>query len=75
MGLADARLLRQQAVEQPLDADLLPALESIFNELEQSGRQEMTARDALAARLQTVRTLRLRYAGSDTALTLSLIHI
>ncbi|MBK9952041.1 MAG: hydantoinase B/oxoprolinase family protein [Candidatus Competibacteraceae bacterium] len=71
MGLADARLLRQQAVEQPLDADLLPALESIFNELEQSGRQEMTARDALAARLQTVRTLRLRYAGSDTALTVA----
>ncbi|MBL8258306.1 MAG: hydantoinase B/oxoprolinase family protein [Candidatus Competibacteraceae bacterium] len=70
MGLADARLLKEQAVEQPLAADFLPALERLFIALEQSGRAQMAARepDLDAADIRTQRAVRLRYAGSDTAL-------
>ncbi|RUQ34588.1 MAG: hydantoinase/oxoprolinase family protein, partial [Candidatus Competibacteraceae bacterium] len=43
MGLADARLLREQAIEAPLSAALLPTLERVFAKLEQAGRTEMAA--------------------------------
>ncbi|HMQ14101.1 MAG TPA: hydantoinase/oxoprolinase family protein, partial [Candidatus Competibacter phosphatis] len=43
MGLADARLLKERAVEAPLSAELMPVLERTFGELEQAGRAAMQA--------------------------------
>ncbi|MFO1420949.1 MAG: hydantoinase B/oxoprolinase family protein [Candidatus Competibacteraceae bacterium] len=71
MGLADARLLKERAIEAPLRVDLLPALEQVFAELERAGRTEMAAQDIPAAQIRIVRTVRLRYAGSDTALSVA----
>ncbi len=71
MGLADARLLKEHAVEAPLIADLSPTLEGVFAELEQTGREAMQAQDIPAAQIHTVRAVRLRYAGSDTALSVA----
>jgi 5-oxoprolinase (ATP-hydrolysing) len=71
MGLADARLLKEHAVEAPLAAELLPRLEQIFAELEQLGRVEMAAQDIPADRIRTARAVRLRYAGSDSALSVA----
>ncbi len=71
MGLADARLLKERAVEAPLAAELLPRLEQIFAELEQLGRVEMAAQDIPADHIRTARAVRLRYAGSDSALSVA----
>ena len=69
MGLADARLLKERAVEEPLTAELTPLLQRVFAELERIGRVEMIAQDIPTARIRAARTVRLRYAGSDTALS------
>jgi len=71
MGLADARLLREQAIEAPLSAALLPTLERVFAKLEQAGRTEMAAQDIPAAHIRSARTVRLRYANSDSALSIT----
>lgn len=71
MGLADARLLKEHAIEAPLTADSTALLQSIFTELERAGRAEMAAQDIPAGPIQTVRAARLRYAGSDTALSVA----
>ena len=71
MGLADARLLKERAVEAPLAVELSPRLEQVFAKLEQIGRAEMVAQDIPATRTQTVRAVRLRYVGSDSALSVA----
>ena len=68
MGLADARLLKERAVEAPLSADLAPVLERTFSELERAGRTAMQTQDIPAGSIQAVRSARLHYDGSDTAL-------
>ena len=68
MGLADARLLRQQAVEAQLDEPLLDELRATLAALEADGRSEMRAQNVPAARIGAQHRLMLRYAGSDTAL-------
>ena len=71
LGLADARLLEERAVEAPLAAELLPQMERIFAELEQAGRTEMQAQDIPAGQIRTVRAVRVRYTGSDSALSIA----
>jgi 5-oxoprolinase (ATP-hydrolysing) len=71
MGLADIRLLKERAIEAPLSAELVWSLEPAFAELEQAGCVEMQAQDISIEQIHTVRTIRLRYAGSDTALSVA----
>ncbi|MEA3291887.1 MAG: hydantoinase B/oxoprolinase family protein, partial [Pseudomonadota bacterium] len=68
MGLADRVASRERAVERPLDPALIPVLEATVSELEADGDTEMTAQGEDPGALQHRRRLRLRYAGSDTAL-------
>jgi len=68
MGLADFRLLREQAVEQPLDAGLMPALRTVLDELEQAGRAEMEQQSLGAERIDALHRVHLRYQGTDTSL-------
>ncbi len=68
MGLADFRLLREQAVEQPLGAELIPALGTALNELEKRGRSEMEQQSLGAERVDVLRRVHLRYQGTDTSL-------
>ncbi|MCB1771132.1 MAG: hydantoinase B/oxoprolinase family protein, partial [Candidatus Competibacteraceae bacterium] len=71
MGLAEVRLMKERAIEVPLSVELIGLLESAFAELEQAGCAEMQAQDIPAAQIRTVRAVRLRYAGSDTALSVA----
>ena len=71
MGLADARLLKERAVEAPLTVALSPRLEHLFIELEQAGRMEMRAQDLPAEHIRSARAVRLRYAGSDSTLSVT----
>ncbi len=70
IGLADARLLKEQAIEAPLSAEIAPLLDQVFSQLAQAGRAEMTAQALSEGSLHAIYSVRLRYAGSDTALNL-----
>ena len=69
MGLADLRTIREQAVEADLDAERLSDLDARFDALAQDGIAEMRSQGIAPARIAVTRKLHLRYAGSDTALT------
>ena len=68
MGLADLRLMREQAVEAVLASEVMPRLNQQLQELQRDGEAAMLAQGAPAARIRSEWKLHLRYAGSDTAL-------
>ncbi|MDX1654997.1 MAG: hydantoinase B/oxoprolinase family protein, partial [Candidatus Competibacteraceae bacterium] len=68
MGLADLRLLKEQAVEAPLDKGRVAELEDIIARLAQQGRAEMARQGVAGEHIETVPRLRVRYQGSDTPL-------
>jgi 5-oxoprolinase (ATP-hydrolysing) len=70
MGLAETRLLREQALEMPLALELIPALADAWVDLAATGRAELMAQGLPPDRLRAQGALRLRYAGSDTALSI-----
>ncbi|MGP1253627.1 MAG: hydantoinase B/oxoprolinase family protein [Kiloniellales bacterium] len=67
MGLADLRLMKEQAVEARLDA-ALEDLPSIFARLAAEARAELHAQDIEEKRVTVLEKVHLRYEGSDTAL-------
>ena len=71
MGLASQSVIREQAVELELSASMLPELESLLAELEGQGREALLKQGVEPSRLQAARQLRLRYQGTDHALTVS----
>ncbi len=68
MGLADLRTLNARAIEAPLDAAALRAMESALGEIETAGRAEMESQGVEAARVSALRRAHVRYEGTDTAL-------
>jgi 5-oxoprolinase (ATP-hydrolysing) len=68
MGLADVRVLRQRAIERPLDAALIGALESAAAELAAEARAELCAQYVEEARIAIEPRVHVRYAGTDTSL-------
>ena len=68
MGLADVRALRQQAVETRLSAQALAALETAFAPLEAVARDEIVRQGTPASRIDTTRTLHVKYDGTDTTI-------
>ncbi len=68
MGLADQAAIREGAVEAPLDAGTMDALAARLDALAEDGRAELALQGADPARLQVVRRLHLRYAGTDAFL-------
>jgi 5-oxoprolinase (ATP-hydrolysing) len=68
MGVADQRLLYEQAVDTVLAADALPGVAAAFGTLAARGEAELTAQGAARERIHLRRTLQLKYAGTDTAL-------
>ena len=67
MGLADLRVLRERAIEAPLDGDLIPELRGDLDLMEAEGRAEMAGQGVTAADMTVLRKAHLRYQGSDTA--------
>ncbi|MBK1696485.1 hydantoinase B/oxoprolinase family protein [Rhodovibrio salinarum] len=68
MGLADLRVMREQAVEKGFSADVLPEVEATLEEIGADGRQEMQRQGVAENRVETVRRVHLRYDGTDSAL-------
>jgi 5-oxoprolinase (ATP-hydrolysing) len=69
MGLADTVVDRQQAVEVVLDSVLVESLNAQLDELQESGVEELKQQGDECVDLTFNRLLHIRYAGSDTALT------
>jgi len=70
IGLADIRHVADVAIEGALDADQLADLGDRWHLLEVDGRASVTAQGVRPDRVATVRRLSIRYAGSDTSLTI-----
>ncbi|WP_445245786.1 hydantoinase B/oxoprolinase family protein [Microcoleus sp. OTE_8_concoct_300] len=75
MGLADVRAIRERAIEQLLNAELLPELHHILAELEAEGKRELNRRGAEntenESEVLVVSKLRLKYQGSDSVLAVN----
>lgn len=69
MGLADLRLIREETVERPLDdaGDLSTRAATLAADAEAALR----AQDVPMASVETVASLRVKYAGTDTPLVVS----
>ncbi|MCU0943477.1 MAG: hydantoinase B/oxoprolinase family protein, partial [Hydrogenophaga sp.] len=68
MGLADQNVIREQAVEQVLQADALPAVAAQLDALAKAAGDELRAQQATAGEVQVHRRVHVRYEGSDAAL-------
>lgn len=70
MGLADFRVVRQQAFEQPWEAIDVAVLKSRYLALERQGRAALWEQGLADERIISWWRLDLRYQGTDTSLTL-----
>jgi 5-oxoprolinase (ATP-hydrolysing) len=68
IGLADLRLIREQAIETLLQAATLPSIGAVLDTLQADGEQAMRDQGVPRRRIRCERRLQLRYRGSDTAL-------
>jgi 5-oxoprolinase (ATP-hydrolysing) len=72
MGLADVRTLKARAVETRLSTEGLASCLPAFEELECAARGEVEAQGIVRSRVAIVRTLHLKYEGTDTTLVIPL---
>ena len=68
MGLADQNVIREQAVELPLDAAALSTLNEKLDALAETARGELERQQLSAAAVRVQRRVHVRYEGSDSAL-------
>ena len=68
MGLADQTVLRQQAVERPLEDAILPDLAALADDLARGAVQALCGQGAGPEAIATIRTVHVRLAGTDAAL-------
>ena len=71
MGLADVRVMKQQAVEAPFNAAALTALQGDFAALETVARGDVASQRVAEDRIRTERRLSLKYEGTDSTLELA----
>lgn len=68
MGLADQSLIREQAVELPLDAAALPQMAAQLDALASQASQALQAQQLSRSEVQVRRRAHVRYEGTDSAL-------
>src|SRR5690554_5879626 len=67
MGLADLRVIKEQAVEKHLQT-ALSEVNDAFEQLESEAREELVAQGVAPLRAEVLRKVHLRYEGTDSAL-------
>jgi 5-oxoprolinase (ATP-hydrolysing) len=67
IGLADTSTMRERTAEIELTETAPEALRAIFDEAEHAARQELIGQGIPAERIRVIRTVHLRYQGTDTA--------
>ncbi|MEE8188333.1 MAG: hydantoinase B/oxoprolinase family protein [Kiloniellales bacterium] len=68
MGLADLRVMRERAVEAILTDELVGEVESVMDEMQADGHEEIIRQGAEPDRIEVVRQVHLRYEGTDSPL-------
>ena len=68
MGLADFRVMREQAVELILSKSIGLKLEQMLIRLERTARKELSAQGVSVELVDVMKKVHLRYDGTDTAL-------
>ncbi|MGH7211741.1 MAG: hydantoinase B/oxoprolinase family protein, partial [Acetobacteraceae bacterium] len=68
MGLADQTVMREQAVELPLEPETMEDLNDTADKLALEAEVALTQQGADADRISTTRSLHIRYAGTEAAL-------
>ncbi|MDH3669377.1 MAG: hydantoinase B/oxoprolinase family protein, partial [Paracoccaceae bacterium] len=71
MGLADIRSIRERQLNMPLDEQTPKALDAAFAELAAEARDDLLAQDQPADRIELIRKVHLRYAGTDNPLLIA----
>ncbi len=69
IGLADLRILKEKAVEARLSTELIAVLEQTLIALSSESRAEIIAQGGTHDRTEVLLKARLRYEGTDSALT------
>ncbi len=69
MGLADLRVIREAAVEEPVQSGIADLLTPLFERLEGEARDELVAEGVSADAITFTRSVQLRYRGSDQVVT------
>lgn len=72
MGLADQMVMREQAVEQPLDAAIMADLTDHADALAEEGRIALLQQGADGSAIRVTRLVHLRYHGTEAALIVPL---
>ncbi|WP_353191912.1 hydantoinase B/oxoprolinase family protein [Pandoraea pnomenusa] len=68
MGLADQTAMRERMIEAPLSEDGLTALEDALGALADEAVSVLRSQGVPPSRIETVRRVHVRYAGTDSAL-------
>jgi len=74
MGLADQTVMREQAVEAPLQADALPGIATQLDALANEARTELQQQASSLGAITVHRRVHVRYAGSDAAMVVPFSH-
>ena len=72
MGLADQTVMKEQAVELPLEPETMRDLEDVADKLALEAEVALAGQGADADRITTSRSLHVRYAGTEAALIVPL---
>ena len=68
MGLADLRILREQAIERRLADKAMPELAAALDRLAEAGAAEMRAQGIAPGHIRVLRNAHVKYEGTDTPL-------
>ncbi|GAB3770661.1 hydantoinase B/oxoprolinase family protein [Ramlibacter monticola] len=71
MGLADQNVIREQAVELPLEAGKLPQVQGKLDALAAAAESELRRQQVSGGAVQVRRRVHVRYQGSDSALVVA----
>ncbi|HTB44807.1 MAG TPA: hydantoinase B/oxoprolinase family protein, partial [Acetobacteraceae bacterium] len=72
MGLADQTVMKEQAVEVPLEPETMGELQDVADRLALDAESALAGQGADADRISTSRSLHMRYAGTEAALIVPL---
>ncbi|WP_035844217.1 hydantoinase B/oxoprolinase family protein [Kitasatospora azatica] len=72
IGLADTTVLRERAVERPLEPASMRAVGEVAAELAKAARAELLDQEIAPERIRVAHRARLRYDGTDTTLGVAL---
>ncbi len=72
MGMADLRIVKEQSLGDELSDASYNKINSLLNNLEKQGHNEILAQQPSALDIQTSKTVRLKYFGTDVPLTIPL---